>query len=405
MIRAACVLLCTAILGLASGAESVPEPETGNADLEAELAKAESETKRPPFSLRLGQVGPLAPELSVILDFLGQYQHGIHEGYRKLDLREVELGLYTPVGSFGRFDAFLGIHRKHTHHHDDHGEGHEHHHHEEESPEKPGSYDAHLEEAYLTLTTLPMALTARGGRFKTAFGWANMQHPHSLPWVDFPLVIQTYFGDHGLFGDGAEVSWLAPWSPYTELSYAAVDTHRTALLAGEESDGIAHVLHLKNFFDISPSATFEAGLSGATAKKRDEHASGRIYVEGIDLTYKWRPVARALYRSFTWRTEALVCQQEAGSGSAWGLYTAPEYQFARRWSVAARLDYVQQPQDTDLHAKGASAYVTFHQSEQCFWRLGVERTDRNFEQHGNNDVTQFLLQFNIGIGPHRAHKY
>jgi hypothetical protein len=119
-------------------------------------------------------------------------------------------------------------------------------------------------------------------------------------------------------------------------------------------------------------------------------------------------VDRALYRSFAWHTELLASSKDGEDGSrqnAWGCYTGPEYQFARRWSVGTRLDYSQLPDDRHLHEKGASAYVTFRPNEYCFWRAGVERTTRNFESDGAKGDTMFFLQLNFGFGAHRAHKY
>jgi hypothetical protein len=101
----------------------------------------------------------------------------------------------------------------------------------------------------------------------------------------------------------------------------------------------------------------------------------------------------------------MACQPGSTDDTSWGAYTAPEYQFARRWALGCRFDYVQQPHENDDHAGGASAWLTFQQSELCFWRLGVEHIDRNFEDEGLEDETIVFLQWNFGIGAHRAHKY
>ncbi len=93
----------------------------------------------------------------------------------------------------------------------------------------------------------------RAGRFKSSFGKANPQHLHALPWVEYPLVIQNYFGHESLSGDGMGVSWLVPnpWDKYVELTYEFINND-SALFAGAETDDFVHLAHLKSFFDLSP---------------------------------------------------------------------------------------------------------------------------------------------------------
>jgi len=389
-------------------------PPSAEPTLEAHIAEVLGEERRAaqrrPFLSALRFFESFRPQISATFDFLGHYSDGeggeLDEG---VFLRELEFGFSARLGLFARFDAFVGIHKAHAHEHihaHDHGHheeddhhGHEHEHHEEDDHGDGHGYDIHLEEAYVTFLTLPWNLTARAGKFRVGFGWANTQHPHSLPWVDYPLAVKNFLGHEGLFGVGGEVSWLAPWDrPYTELTYEAFRNESESVFGQEGCDGLVHLVHLRNFFELSPSSTLEVGLSAATGG-----GSSRTNMEGIDLTYKWRPVGRGLYRSLAWRTELLASQKRGRN--AWGSYSGPEYQFARRWSVGVRYDYSELPDCDDLHESAFSAYLTFKQSERVFWRLGVMHSARNFERHGEKDETQVFLQLDISLGTHRPHRY
>lgn len=325
------------------------------------------------------------PDISVIGDFVGHYSN--REGGELDDeflFRHFELGFSGNVDPYTRADIFVGLGR-----------------HE-------GDWHIHLEEGYLTYLGLPWDLQPRVGRFKSSFGRANPQHLHNLPWVEYPFVIQNYFGHEGLSGDGGGVSWLVPnpWDQYVELTYEIINND-SSLFAGEETDDFVHLVHLKNFLDLSEASTLEAGLSFATAPNDEGHGGNRTYVEGFDLTYKWRPPQTGLYRSFLWQTEVLAAQADliGGQETTWGMYTAADYQFARRWSVGTRYDYSQMPYSSSRHEHGLSAYLTFMQSEYLFWRLAYQYTDRNFRVHGDKREHEVFLQCNFGLGPHRAHKY
>jgi ribosomal protein L29 len=372
-----------------AGAATRPAPgEQDELDVVLESMRAEAAPEAEPrgFAESLGRAfQSFNPDISVIGDFVGHYSS--REGGELDDeflFRHLELGFSGNVDPYARGDIFVGLH-----------------------PHE-GDWHVDLEEAYLTYLGLPWGLQPRVGRFKASFGKANPQHLHALPWVEYPFIIRNYFGEEGLSGDGVGVAWLIPnpWNKYIELTYECVNND-SSLFAGEETDDFVHLVHLKNFFDLSPASTFEGGFSFATAPNDEGHGGNRTTVEGLDLTYKWRPPEKGLYKSFVWQTEFLAAQADliGGQESTWGMYSAADYQFARRWSVGARYDYSQMPYSSSLHEHGLSAYLTFLQSEYLYWRLGYQYTDRNFRVEGNRQEHEIFLQCNFGLGPHRAHKY
>lgn len=324
------------------------------------------------------------PDISVIFDFLGYYSSKERDRFW---LREIEFGFSGYVDPYARADLFVAAH-KHEHH---------------EGGEEHAGWVTHIEEGYLTLLELPWDLQLKAGKFKTAFGRVNTDHLHNLPWSFYPLAIQHHLGEEGLAGTGVSLSWLVPnpWDRYIELDYETFNTGDHSFIAGAESEDLAHLLHLKYFHEFSAESTLGMGLSFARQSIEEGHAS----MMGIDLTYKWRPVQEGLYRSFMWQTELLSSNRDTdnGSESSLGWFTALEYQLSRRWSAGVRLDYSEMPDDSSASERAFSTYLTFRQSEYCFWRFGIERRQR--EDMEEPDETAIFLQLNFGIGPHRAHKY
>ncbi len=369
---------------------TAPEPEDQEDELESLLQELSAEGtpggEKPGFAESVGRAfQSYNPDISVNADFVGHYSN--REGGEFDDeflFRHFEIGFAGYIDPYTRADIFLGIGR--------HG----------------GEWHTHLEEAYLTYLGLPWDLQARVGRFKSTFGKANPQHLHALPWVEYPFMIQNYFGDEGLSGDGLGVSWLIPnpWDKYIELTYEIINND-SSLFAGEEADDFVHLLHLKNFFDLSAASTLEAGLTFATAPNDEGHGGNRTMVGGLDLTYKWRPPQTGKYRSFLWQTEVLAAQADlrGGQETMWGMYTAADYQFARRWVAGVRYDYSQMPYSSSLHEHGYSGYLTFLQSEYLYWRLGYQYTDRNFRVHDDTEEHELFMQCNFSLGAHPAHGY
>ena len=327
------------------------------------------------------------PNISILGDFIGHYTS--EEGGDFDDqflFREVELGFSAAVDPYARADFFIGL-----------------------GQEEDGEWEVGLEEGYVTFLSIPWGLQPRLGRFKSTFGKANPVHAHALPWVEYPLVIQNYFGDEGLSGDGVGLNWLVPnpWDKFIEFSYELTNNDNV-MFAGNASDDLLHMLHLKNFFDLSDASTLELGLSYATAPNNDGHGGSRTDVAGVDLTFRWRPPRSGLYKSFLWQTEYMSASAElpGEEEDSWGLYSALDFQFERRWTVGTRYDYSEMPYDSDLEEKAYSGFLTFIQSEFLYWRLAYRHTERNFSTLiDERDADEIFLQMNFGLGPHRAHKY
>ena len=92
---------------------------------------------------------------------------------------------------------------------------------EESSTNAPASRDlnVNLDEANVTLLTLPLGTTARFGLMRPRFGTLNTVHQDDLPQVDRPDVLTQFFGPEEMDGEsGLEAFWVLPLSNYNELS-------------------------------------------------------------------------------------------------------------------------------------------------------------------------------------------
>jgi hypothetical protein len=344
------------------------------------------------------------PDLSVIVDWTGHSVSGDEEpggNDDKFNIRHVELGYSAEIDPYARADIFIGI-----------GEGHHHHaglvehaeadsRHEEET--SPSETSISIGEAYLTLPALGPSLQAKVGKFMTEFGRAGSTHLHALPWVTYPRAVDLYLGGHGMLGVGVSFGWMLPTRHFSELTLQAVNAQSNSF-ADNDANNPTYVAHWRNFIDISAASALEIGASYALGPTDPYDSDPKTRLWGADLTYKWRPLEEGLYRSLWWQSEGYWSKRDLEDGEsedAWGTYSSLNWQFDRRWYAGARYDYVEDPFDSSYKERSWSVNTTLAPSEFQYWRVEYRRVDPNFGDARN----EYWLQYNFGIGPHRAHKF
>jgi gas vesicle protein len=321
------------------------------------------------------------PDISAILDWSGSLYSPTNENKNGFDLREVELGFSGEIDPYARADVFIGI----------------------PGAAEEGEPGIDIEEAYLTVPHLTSSLQGKAGKFLAEFGRANTTHLHAFPWVDCPLPYHAYLGDEGLHGVGVSFAYLLPTHHFSELTLQGFDADGASFL-GRDSNKLTYLAHWSNFFALSPASSLAVGASYATGPNDAENTDLTTTLWGADLTYKWRPPQEGLYKSLWWQSEGYWCKREladADAVNAWGMYSSLVYQFERRRSVGLRYDYVEDPLDNSLHTRQWAANLTLTPSEFQFWRLEYRHLDPNF----GGSEHQWWLQYDAGIGPHRAHKW
>jgi len=267
------------------------------------------------------------------------------------------------------------------------------------SPEK----GVDIEEGYVSYTGLPGGLTLTAGKFRQEFGSLNRWHLHALPQIDYPLALQTYFGEEGLAQTGLSATWLLPhpWATANEVTLQLTDGE-SAAFGGESFRNLVGLAHLKNFWDVNDATYAELGLSGIAGTNGSGGAS-RVW--GTDLTLHWQPPTRAKYREVTWRTELLRSQRDDPAGvrrDAWGGYTYLESLLAQNLYGGLRYDRVEDPLDPHRVRWGLFPNLTWWQSE--FVRLRGEYGFLKDVSTGNRE-NRFTLQLVWAAGPHKHETY
>jgi hypothetical protein len=257
-----------------------------------------------------------------------------------------------------------------------------------------------VEEGFINFISLPWDLTAKAGKFKQTFGKVNTFHPHVLPWVDLPLVVTNFLGPEGLKDHGISVSHIFPnrFDVFTEATVEVASGRAEDVFEPASRNDLSYLAHLKLYRDFTDNSNIEVGgslLSGTVAD------AGASRFGGIDVTYRWKPLERAIYRSLIARAEMMVNDREGLDERALGWYASANYQFARRWFAGVRLDDADRVDDPSINDRGASLILTFWPSEFSQLRGQYRRTS-----FGNGpDANELLLQVQFSIGAHGGHPF
>jgi hypothetical protein len=316
--------------------------------------------------------------MAVIGNFIGAGGENDVEARPGLSLDEAELSFQAVVDPFARADFFIAA----------------------------GPDEIELEEGYLTLTALPGGVLAKIGKMKAQFGRTNTLHPHQLPWVDQPLVLGNLLGsEEGLNDSGVSVSKLVlnPWF-FLEATGEVFKGDNATFRSYKRSD-LTWLGRLRGYRDLTESTNVDLG--GSIAFGRNELGEdSRTRLFGTDVTFRYRPLRRAIYRRLLARTEFMWNRASVTPGddgeqvnTAFGMYAGGEYQFARRWFAGARYDYSERAFEPSLADRSGSLLLTFWPSEFSQVR-GQLRRVKYAEGTVANEV---LVQFLFSIGAHGAH--
>jgi hypothetical protein len=315
------------------------------------------------------------PDIAVIGNFLGVAGENDVDPRPSLEMEEAELALQAVVDPYARADFFLAF----------------------------GPEGAEIEEGFLTFTALPAGFLLKAGKLKANVGKVNTFHAHNLPWVDRPLVsVNLLGGDEGLADSGISVSRLFPNSLLFLEATGEVFAGENEVFQAPRRRDLMYVGRLRAYRDLAESSNLELG--GSFARGSTEEGEGlHNRVAGLDLTFRWRPLRRALYRRFLARTELLWSRRETFGGrqDAFGAYVAGEYQFARRWFAGARYDHSERALDASAVDKGASLLLTFWPSEFSQVRGQLRR----IEYAEGLTAHEVLFQLLFSIGAHGAHAF
>jgi hypothetical protein len=315
------------------------------------------------------------PDIAAIGNFIGALGTSPGGGEPSLNMQEAELSFQAVVDPYARADFFVTL-----------------------SPDEVA-----LEEGYITFPALPGGFLTKVGRMRDAFGKVNGQHPHTLPFVDRPLMSKNLTGgEDGLADAGISVARLIP-NPWLFLEATGqVYQGNSEVFKAPTRGDLAYVGHLRAYQDLSESTNIDLGGSIAFGHN-GVTADTTTRLLGLDATLRWKPLRRSIYRHLLARGEVTWSRREdlAGSLDAWGGYGFLEYQFARRWFAGVRYDDSGRAEAPQVRDRGGSLILTYWPSEFSQVRVQYRNTDFGDGPTAN----EVLFQFLYAIGAHGAHPF
>jgi hypothetical protein len=349
---------------------------------------ADQDPQTPPAApLATGQAAPAGsskifnPDMSVNGNFIGTAGKNEFSSQPAMQMSEVEAAFQAVVDPYARADFFLSA--------------------------TPDGLE--VEEGYVTFTSLPANLLLKVGKMRAQFGKVNAMHTHAMPTADRPLVTENLVGgDDGLSDAGMSISHLVN-NPHLYLELTGeVFGGSSDVFQSPSRSKLTYVGRVRGYRDLTESTNIDVGTSYAFGPTGVLYstASGTLNKQlfGVDATFRYRPLRRAIYTRFNLRTELIWSKQETSSTTeedAFGFYTLGEYQFARRWYLGGRYDRSGRTLEANSIDSGMSAFVTFWPTEFSQIR-GQYRLTKYAEKVNANE---FLFQLNFSIGAHGAHLF
>jgi len=318
-----------------------------------------------------------------------------------------------------------------------------------------------LEEAHFTTRALPAGWQLKGGKFFSGIGYANSRHPHSWEFVDQNLAYLSLLGDHGLNDTGLQVTWSPATDTYLQFGAevlqgheqekfgAAVDRDDLAAALNNDPDtlGMPAIDHrgpqiytgfVKVGPDLGTDHALQLGLSYALHKGHQEaheegdpvtdifYTDGEARLAGIEAVYKRSAAGRQGKGTWSVQAEYLWLETDgtvvfhtmpaeiggAVAGEQDAFYLQAIHGFAPRWQAGLRYDATGMNSETREggvataleESSRLSAVLTFRPSEYSFLRLQL--ADADIAADGAREqFTQVMLQYNLSLGAHGAHRF
>ena len=307
------------------------------------------------------------------------------------------------------------------------------------------------EEVYFQTRRLPGGFQLKGGKFLSGIGYANAQHPHQWDFVDQNLAYGLLLGGHGLNEKGLQVNLVPELPFYLKLGAELLQGENEKFsnyVGSEEFPGITEDDELRipsdkagprlftGFVKVGPDLGYSSALQiGASYAHSSTHQEihdhdgdgnpegvldGTGSVWGVDLVYKYDSPREYGAGDLVLQTEYLFRKRDLdllGTPSTVvfdndGAYfqavygVMPRLQLGARWDAAGLTNEriragVKTEYETSTRWTGA---LTFNPTE--FSRIRAQYEHAGMYVDGEKETYgQFVLQIQLSIGAHGAHKF
>ncbi len=369
----------------------------------------------------LAPKGGISPNISVAIDAVGSYSQ--KQDNVRLTPRDAELMFQANIDPFAR--AYLITNAGS----------------ELDPTGKQGAFDQvtfGLEEAAIETTALPFGLQLKAGQFFADFTRLGKFHPHDLPFVDHPPVLEQLLGGETK-GRGVELNWVPPVPYYIKLTLGAVDNvgaERSALGGfnlDRESTRVFQTPETRGFGSLTyywrGASVIELGesvflhMGTNVLHGRDE---GTRTVWGADAKLVWRlsgnNEAEIGGEFLSGRQSGALTHPlhgaDTGGARGKGGYVYAQYRIGKTWTPGVRFDFVRTHtlaeadstggtttdslETSDETLRAVSGYLGYQISE--YQRLRLQLTYANSNQAISGDSKhdlQAFLQWTILLGSHQ----
>jgi len=299
-----------------------------------------------------------------------------------------------------------------------------------------GETATEIEEAFVQTTALRHGLRAKFGRYFSALGYLNEQHPHAWDFADLPLVYSGILGGN-LKNEGAQLTWLLPTDLYLETGFELGNGGQFPA-SGAHNGLSSQTAFMTTGGDIGISHSWQAGLSWWHGKNGAAEINGSpwqfdgdTWINALDLVYKWAPMGNTKEKNFKLQFEYLrsrengdlldPSRQQAYDATRRGWYAQAVWQFQPLWRTGLRYDRAHADTRADnshwlneagLLARGdaftrVSAMLEWIPSEFSRLRLqynaAIDNTSAN--EGGLIEDKKWTFQYTVSMGSHGAHQY
>lgn len=258
-----------------------------------------------------------------------------------------------------------------------------------------------VEEGYIYWIGLPGNTRLDAGKIRQQVGELNRWHLHALPETDYPLVYQRYLGEEGLaavglslytalpvsIGGGTHEAWLQGTSAESDPLFG--ESHQPTLLG-----------RILNFWQLSRSTFFQAGLTGLGGDNSDQDLQSRLV--GVDFRLTVRPPNAGTRREFTVRGEGyrLHSVQDGVPTNRYGAFVAAQFRVNARVVLGTRYDWVEAARGAYAREWQVVPALTWWQSEWVYLRL-----EGRHGRLAGEGMSQLVAQVVWAMGPHKHEVY
>jgi hypothetical protein len=397
---ASCVLLSVCLLpkpGL-SQEDAVQELKKQLSDIQNQLMNAlqrieQLEKEKSATSARVGQVEQsvrsvqsapsiLNPAIGMVIDATAEHRAKAGGDF---NFRAAEVGIAANVDPYARAYAFI-----------------------------TGSKEEfEVEEAAIVTTSLPFNLQARAGRFFADFGRLAKFHPHEYAFVNTPLSLERIVGGESK-ADGVELSYLFPTPVFLRATVGGynklgAENERLDDTKSRAWSRFTYLGRLQTYFDLHDNHSIELGTSLAYTPSiripADPHGGTRT-LTGVDLIYRYQPLASTLYQGVTLGGELFGNSERVERASGFkrmfapGGYAYGEAKINREWSAGFLFDNAPSLSSPGKKTNSYSPFITWNLSEFNRLRFQYSYFDDKVREEKSEQGSQFFLQWTTVLGSH-----